>query len=205
MKKFDISILTAAVLLTGLAVIGVSQAKDSAAAHAGAVATVGNSTIQQTALYEQMKKETGSKVLTDLIAMELCKQEAAAQGIKVTEQEIDAKIKPIKEKLKTPEKFQEYLQERNLDEKGLRERFGMLLLRDKLFDKAYPVTEEQIKEYYEKNKDKLEQTLEEARPQIKEKLQDRNRRKHADEWLEQMKKKYNVQIMDPILVEKEEK
>lgn len=205
MKKFDISILTAAVLLTGLAVIGVSQAKDSAAAHAGTVATVGNSTISQTALYEQMKKETGTKVLTDLIAIELCKQEAAAQGIKVTEQEIDAKINPIKEKLKTPEKFQKYLQERNLDEKGLRERFGMLLLRDKLFDKAYPVTEEQIKEYYEKNKDKLEQTLEEARPQIKEKLQDRNRRKHADEWLEQMKKKYNVQIMDPILVEKEAK
>ncbi|MED4571765.1 SurA N-terminal domain-containing protein [Brevibacillus agri] len=201
MKKFDISILTVAVLLTGLAVIGVSQAKDSAAAHTSAVATVGNTAISQTALYEQMKKEAGAKVVTDLIAIELCKQEAAAQGIKVTEQEIDAKINPIKDKLKTPEKFQEYLQERKMNEKELRERFGMLLLRDKVFEKAFPVTEEQIKEYYEKNKEKLGKTYEEARPEIAEKLLERNRRKHSDEWLEQMKKKYNVQIMDPVLVE----
>ncbi|EJL41208.1 SurA N-terminal domain-containing protein [Brevibacillus agri] len=201
MKKFDISILTVAVLLTGLAVIGVSQAKDPAAAHTSAVATVGNTAISQTALYEQMKKEAGAKVVTDLIAIELCKQEAAAQGIKVTEQEIDAKINPIKDKLKTPEKFQEYLQERKMNEKELRERFGMLLLRDKVFEKAFPVTEEQIKEYYEKNKEKLGKTYEEARPEIAEKLLERNRRKHSDEWLEQMKKKYNVQIMDPVLVE----
>lgn len=139
--------------------------------------------------------------MTDLIAIELCKQEAAAQGIKVTEQEIDAKINPIKDKLKTPEKFQEYLQERKMNEKELRERFGMLLLRDKVFEKAFPVTEEQIKEYYEKNKEKLGKTYEEARPEIAEKLLERNRRKHSDEWLEQMKKKYNVQIMDPVLVE----
>ncbi|KZE52833.1 hypothetical protein AV540_09455 [Brevibacillus parabrevis] len=205
MKKFDVSILTVAVLLTGLAVIGVSQAKDSAALDTNAVAKIGNVSISQHELYEQMKKESGASVMSDLVAIELCRQEGVAQGITVSEQEVDAKVNPIKDKLKTPEKFQQYLKEKNFtNEKELRERIKMILLRDKLLEKAYPVTDEQIKEYYEKNKEKLGKSLEEARPEISEKLQDRNKRKNVDEWITQLKKKYNVQISDPALIEPEQ-
>lgn len=205
MKKFDVSILTVAVLLTGLAVIGVSQAKDSAALDTNAVAKIGDVSISQHELYEQMKKESGASVMSDLVAIELCRQEGAAQGITVSEQEVDAKVNPIKDKLKTPEKFQQYLKEKNFtNEKELRERIKMILLRDKLLEKAYPVTDEQIKEYYEKNKEKLGKSLEEARPEIAEKLQDRNKRKNVDEWITQLKKKYNVQISDPVLIEPEQ-
>ncbi|GEB31427.1 peptidylprolyl isomerase [Brevibacillus parabrevis] len=205
MKKFDVSILTVAVLLTGLAVIGVSQAKDSAALDTNAVAKIGNVSISQHELYEQMKKESGASVMSDLVAIELCRQEGAAQGITVSEQEVDAKVNPIKDKLKTPEKFQQYLKEKNFtNEKELRERIKMILLRDKLLEKAYPVTDEQIKEYYEKNKEKLGKSLEEARPEIAEKLQERNKRKNVDEWITQLKKKYNVQISDPVLIEPEQ-
>ncbi|HBZ83490.1 MULTISPECIES: peptidylprolyl isomerase [Brevibacillus] len=205
MKKFDVSILTVAVLLTGLAVIGVSQAKDSAALDTNAVAKIGNVSISQHELYEQMKKESGASVMSDLVAIELCRQEGAAQGITVSEQEVDAKVNPIKDKLKTPEKFQQYLKEKNFtNEKELRERIKMILLRDKLLEKAYPVTDEQIKEYYEKNKEKLGKPLEEARPEIAEKLQERNKRKNVDEWITQLKKKYNVQISDPVLIEPEQ-
>lgn len=205
MKKFDVSILTVAVLLTGLAVIGVSQAKDSAALDTNAVAKIGNVSISQHELYEQMKKESGASVMSDLVAIELCRQEGAAQGITVSEQEVDAKVNPIKDKLKTPEKFQQYLKEKNFpNEKELRERIKMILLRDKLLEKAYPVTDEQIKEYYEKNKEKLGKSLEEARPEITEKLQERNKRKNVDEWITQLKKKYNVQISDPVLIEPEQ-
>ncbi|MBU8711830.1 MULTISPECIES: peptidylprolyl isomerase [Brevibacillus] len=205
MKKFDVSILTVAVLLTGLAVIGVSQAKDSAALDTNAVAKIGDVSISQHELYEQMKKESGASVMSDLVAIELCRQEGAAQGITVSEQEVDAKVNPIKDKLKTPEKFQQYLKEKNFtNEKELRERIKMILLRDKLLEKAYPVTDEQIKEYYEKNKEKLGKSLEEARPEIAEKLQERNKRKNVDEWITQLKKKYNVQISDPVLIEPEQ-
>lgn len=205
MKKFDVSILTVAVLLTGLAVIGVSQAKDSAALDTNAVAKIGNVSISQHQLYEQMKKESGASVMSDLVAIELCRQEGAAQGITVSEQEVDAKVNPIKDKLKTPEKFQQYLKEKNFtNEKELRERIKMILLRDKLLEKAYPVTDEQIKEYYEKNKEKLGKSLAEARPEITEKLQERNKRKNVDEWITQLKKKYNVQISDPVLIEPEQ-
>ena len=142
--------------------------------------------------------------MSDLVAIELCRQEGVAQGITVSEQEVDAKVNPIKDKLKTPEKFQQYLKEKNFtNEKELRERIKMILLRDKLLEKAYPVTDEQIKEYYEKNKEKLGKSLEEARPEISEKLQERNKRKNVDDWNTQLQTKYNVQMSDPALIEPE--
>ncbi|MGG3493645.1 peptidyl-prolyl cis-trans isomerase, partial [Brevibacillus choshinensis] len=99
-----------------------------------------------------------------------------------------------------------YLDEKHTTEQEFREKTRLILMRDKLLEKAFPPTEEQIKAYYEKNKDKYEkQTLEQARPDIVDKVKDKNRRANIDKWLEDLHKKYQVQIMDPALVEKEKK
>lgn len=198
MKKFDLSVLTVSVLILGLAVIGVSQAKEQSTD--AAVAKVGNITITQSQLYDALKKKEGAAETTQLVTAELFKLEAAAQGVTVSDEELDKLINPIKEKLKTPEKFQEYLDAKKMDEKELREKSRLILLRDKMLDKAFPVTEDQIKAYYEKYKEKYEkQTLEQARPDIVEKVKDKNRRSNIENWLEDLRKKYNVQILDPAL------
>lgn len=200
MKKFDLSVLTVSVLILGLAVIGVSQAKEQSTD--AAVAKVGNITITQSQLYDALKKKEGAAETTQLVTAELFKLEAAAQGVTVSDEELDKLINPIKEKLKTPEKFQEYLDAKKMDEKELREKSRLILLRDKMLDKAFPVTEDQIKAYYEKYKEKYEkQTLEQARPEIVEKVKDKNRRSNIEKWLEDLRKKYNVQILDPALID----
>lgn len=200
MKKFDLSVLTVSVLILGLAVIGVSQAKEQSTD--AAVAKVGNITITQSQLYDALKKKEGAAETTQLVTAELFKLEAAAQGVTVSDEELDKLINPIKEKLKTPEKFQEYLDAKKMDEKELREKSRLILLRDKMLDKAFPVTEDQIKAYYEKYKEKYEkQTLEQARPDIVEKVKDKNRRSNIENWLEDLRKKYNVQILDPALID----
>ncbi|WNC16969.1 SurA N-terminal domain-containing protein [Brevibacillus brevis] len=204
MKKFDLSVLTVSVLILGLAVIGVSQAKEQSTD--AAVAKVGNITITQSQLYDALKKKEGAAETSQLVTAELFKLEAAAQGVTVSDEELDKLINPIKEKLKTPEKFQEYLDAKKMDEKELREKSRLILLRDKMLDKAFPVTEDQIKAYYEKYKEKYEkQTLEQARPEIVEKVKDKNRRSNIEKWLEDLRKKYNVQILDPALVDKKAK
>lgn len=204
MKKFDLSVLTVSVLILGLAVIGVSQAKEQSTD--AAVAKVGNITITQSQLYDALKKKEGAAETTQLVTAELFKLEAAAQGVTVSDEELDKLINPIKEKLKTPEKFQEYLDAKKMDEKELREKSRLILLRDKMLEKAFPVTEDQIKAYYEKYKEKYEkQTLEQARPEIVEKVKDKNRRSNIEKWLEDLRKKYNVQILDPALVDKKAK
>ncbi|MDF2681739.1 MAG: hypothetical protein K0R47_2929 [Brevibacillus sp.] len=204
MKKFDVSVLTVSVLILGLAVIGVSQAKETTTD--AVAAKIGNTTITQTQLYDALKQKSGPSVMTQLVAAELFRLEAKSQGVSVTDQELDKLINPVKEKLGTPEKFQEYLDEKNSTEQEFREKTRLILMRDKLLEKAFPVTEEQIKAYYEKNKDKYDkQTLEQARPEIVDKVKDKNRRSNIDKWLADLNKKYQVQIMDPALVEKEKK
>ncbi|QRG69662.1 SurA N-terminal domain-containing protein [Brevibacillus choshinensis] len=202
MKKFDVSVLTVSVLILGLAVIGVSQAKETTSE--AVAAKIGNTTITQTQVYDELKKKSGASAMTQLVAAELFRQEAKAQGVTVSDQELDKLINPIKEKLGTPEKFQEYLDEKKTTEQEFREKTRLIMMRDKLLEKAFPVTDEQIKAYYEKNKDKYaKQTLEQARPEIAEKVKDKNRRANIDKWLEDLHKKYHVEIMDPTLQEKE--
>ncbi|WP_414851575.1 SurA N-terminal domain-containing protein [Brevibacillus sp. IT-7CA2] len=195
MKKFNITILAASALVLGLAVAGCTPGKDSASSSTEALAKVGTVSISKDQVYEAMKKEAGKRVMSELITKEVYKQEAIAQGITVSDQELDAKINPIKDKM-GPEKFQEYLTEEEITEDALRERSRLIMLRDKMFEKAYPITEAQIKEYYEKNKEKLDGTLEEVRPKVTEKVKDKNKRSNMSTWIKELKKKHNVQILD---------
>jgi len=209
MKKFDVSILTVSiltvsVLILGLAVIGVSQAKESTPTDA-VVAKIGDTSITQSQMYEALKLKSGPSVMTQLVAAELFRLEAKAQGVTVSDAELDKLINPVKEKLGSPEKFQEYLDNKHTTEAEFREKTALILMRDQMLDKAFPVTEEQIKAYYEKNKDDKykNQKLEQARADIVDSLKDKNRRANIDKWLEDLHKKFNVQIADPALVEKE--
>lgn len=201
MKKFDVTILTVSVLILGLVGIGFTQAKGAPTDSTGSiVGKVGNLNITQNQVYEEMKGNVGKDAMTNVIATELFKLESKAQGITVSEKELDDVINEVKEKTKTPEKFQAYLEDRGMDEQGLRDKTKLIMLRDKLVEKAFPVTDEQIKEYYEKNKDKLDiSSLEEGRKEITEKVKEKNRRKNSVLWMEEMTKKYQVQIFDPAL------
>ncbi|MED1915231.1 SurA N-terminal domain-containing protein, partial [Bacillus thuringiensis] len=204
MKKFNVSILAASALVLGLAVAGCTPGKDSAFSADNPVAKIGNVTITQEQMYDKLKKDAGKRVMADIITLELYKQEGAAQGVTVTDQELDARVNPVKEKMGSPERFQQYLDDKQMTEQELREGVRAVMLRDKLFEKANPITEEQIKEYYEKNKDKFEGTLEEVRPQVTEKVKDRHKRKNIDKWIDELYKKHNVQILDKDLEKEKE-
>ncbi|MGG4452832.1 SurA N-terminal domain-containing protein [Brevibacillus porteri] len=204
MKKFNVSILAASALVLGLALAGCTPGKDSAFSADNPVAKIGNVTITQEQMYDKMKKDAGKRVMADIITLELYKQEGAAQGVTVTDQELDARVNPVKEKMGSPERFQQYLDDKQMTEQELREGVRAVMLRDKLFEKDNPITEEQIKEYYEKNKDKFEGTLEEVRPQVTEKVKDRHKRKNIDKWIDELYKKHNVQILDKDLEKEKE-
>ncbi|QDS34795.1 SurA N-terminal domain-containing protein [Brevibacillus brevis] len=205
MRKFNVSILAASALVLGLAVAGCTPGKDSAFSADNPVAKIGNVTITQEQMYDKMKKDAGKRVMADIITLELYKQEGAAQGVTVTDQELDARVNPIKEKMGSPERFQQYLDEKQMTEQELREGVRAVMLRDKLFEKDNPITEEQIKEYYEKRQDKFEGTFEEVRPQVIEKVKDRHKRNNIDKWIDELYKKHNVQILDKDLEKEKEK
>lgn len=199
MKKFDVTVIAISILLLALVILGFTQQD-----HDQAMAKFGNTEITQSQLFDAMKDKYGKRVLNQLVADELVKLEAQEKGIKASDAEVDKALAAIKQQ-GSEKQFQEFLKERNLDEQGLRNRIYLEMTRDKLLDQAYPVTQEDIQRYYERNKEKLRKadqpipTLEQAAPEIREKLAKKYRENFYEEWFQGLVKKYGVEYSDPAL------
>jgi hypothetical protein len=201
-KKFDVSLLSASILLVGLAVLGVYQAGEKD--RDPAVVTAGDASITQNQLYHEMKSLYGKQMINELVAQSLITQEAKLQNISVSKEEMDKEIDSMKQQIGSEEAFQEYLNNMGLNEQKLREKLNVLLTRDKLLDKAYPVTEEQIKQYYDANKEQLGSPvpeLEKVREQITSVLTESNRGENYGAWMEKVQKSHKVEWFDPTLAE----
>lgn len=201
-KKFDVSILSASILLVGLAILGVYQSgqKDLDPA----LAKAGDMQITQYQLYDEMKSLYGKQMMNELVAQSLIKQEAKLQNIAVSKEELDKEVNAMKQQIGTDQAFHDYLSSMGMNEQKLREKMEVLLTRDKLLDKAFPVTEEQIQEYYNANKDQMGSpvpALDKVREQIKSVLADQNRSENYSKWMETIEKNHKVEWYDPTLRE----
>lgn len=202
MKKFDVSILSASILLAGLVVLGVYQAgqKDLDPA----VVKAGDTEITQYQLYDEMKNLYGKQMANELVAQTLIKQEAKQQNISVSKEDIDKEVNAMKQQIGSDQAFQEYLSGMGMDEKTLRSKMEVLLTRDKLLDKAFPVTDEQIEQYYEANKAQMGSpapALDKVHDQIKSLLSENNRSENYGKWMETIEKTHKVEWYDPSFVE----
>ncbi|EJL43381.1 hypothetical protein BAG01nite_32470 [Brevibacillus agri] len=198
MKKFDVSILSVAVLLTGLAVLGVYQAGE--AEKDPVLVKAGDTSITQYQLYDEMKTMYGKQMIHELVAQSLISQEAKAQNVTVTKEEMDKEIASMKEQVGSEEAFKNYLQSMGMTEQKLREKLTVLMTRDKLLDKAFPVTDEQIKKYYDENKQQMGSPapeFEKVRDQIKSVLTDKNRSENYNNWLNEIQQTHKVEWYDP--------
>ncbi|EJL26453.1 SurA N-terminal domain-containing protein [Brevibacillus sp. BC25] len=198
MKKFDISMLSVAILLTGLAVLGFYQSW--AKGNDPVLVTAGNTSITQNQLYSEMKKMYGKSMIHELVAEALIKQEAKAQNAAVTQEDMDKEIDSMKQQVGSPEAFENYLKSMGMTEAQLRDKLSVLMTRDKLLDKAFPVTEEQIKTYYDTNKEQLGSPAPEfdkVKDQIKMMLTDQNRSQNYGTWLNTLQQKHKVEWHDP--------
>ncbi|MED1952892.1 SurA N-terminal domain-containing protein [Brevibacillus centrosporus] len=202
MKKFDVSILSASILLAGLVVLGVYQAgqKDLDPA----VVKAGDTEITQYQLYDEMKNLYGKQMANELVAQSLIKQEAKQQNISVSKEDIDKEVNAMKQQIGSDQAFQEYLSGMGMDEKTLRSKMEVLLTRDKLLDKAFPVTDQQIQQYYEANKAQMGSpapALDKVHDQIKSMLSENNRSENYSKWMETIEKTHKVEWYDPSFVE----
>ncbi|WJQ80798.1 SurA N-terminal domain-containing protein [Brevibacillus brevis] len=198
MKKFDISMLTVAILVTGLAVLGFYQSW--AKGNDPVLVTAGDTSITQNQLYGEMKKTYGKSTIHELVAEALIKQEAKAQNVAATQEDMNKEIDSMKKQVGSPEAFQNYLKSMGMTETQLRDKLNVLMTRDKLLDKAFPVTEEQIKTYYNTNKAQLGSPAPEfdkVKDQIKMMLTDQSRSQNYSTWLNTLQDKHKVEWNDP--------
>ncbi|MDQ0114687.1 peptidylprolyl isomerase [Paenibacillus harenae] len=124
----------------------------------GAVASVNGQDIPQSKLYDALVDAGGPSTLNNLITEELIQQEADAAGVKVTDDEVTAEIDKIKASFETPEQFTSTLSQYGMTEESLTRDTKFQLTVSKILEPKTDVTDEEISQYFEANKDTFTET-----------------------------------------------
>lgn len=103
--------------------------------------------------YGEVFKE---QILEKLIEDELVAQAAEQAGIKIDEAEVDTQLEEFKKLIDTNPEYKEYLKQNNIGDDFMRSQMSAdNLLRDFKadYEKNHPVSEEDMKKYYDENRD----------------------------------------------------
>ncbi|OBZ11186.1 peptidylprolyl isomerase [Bacillus sp. FJAT-26390] len=119
------------------------------------VATVNGVNIGKDRLYDELLKAGGPATLENLITQELIMQEAKAASITVTDADVDSEIALIKKSFGTDEQFNSTLAQYNMTLDSLKKDTKINLTIRKILEPKTDVTEDEIKQYYDANKDQL--------------------------------------------------
>ncbi|PKM87975.1 MAG: foldase [Firmicutes bacterium HGW-Firmicutes-12] len=119
------------------------------------VAKVNEKGIDKEELYKVMLKQSGAQSLDLLITNEIVNQEADKQNISVSEEEIDTEMEEIYEYYGGQEAVVQELATSGLTLEDLREDINMNTKLKKLLEKRITISEEDMKAYFEENKDQF--------------------------------------------------
>ena len=109
---------------------------------------------------DEEKDKLKKDILNELISAELLYQTSQKAGLGDLSKEVDSQLENIKKGFGSDEEFQKVLKERGIETKDLKEdiKKGVYInayLEKDIFSKLSPVTEDEKKQEYEANKDKL--------------------------------------------------
>jgi len=119
------------------------------------VAVVSGVKITEAEFTDRLMEAAGRDVLRDMIDRELLRQAAAQAGIEVTDEELNAEIEKAKQEIGGEELFQQWLAGRELTEERWREHVRFALLTRELALKDVKYTDEDLKQFFEENKDRF--------------------------------------------------
>ncbi|KRE47938.1 peptidylprolyl isomerase [Paenibacillus sp. Soil522] len=119
------------------------------------VATVNGVNISKDRLYDELVLAGGTATLDNLITQELIAQEAKAASVTVTDADVDSEIALIKKSFGTEEEFAATLAQYNMTLESLVKDTKINLTIRKILEPKTDVTEDEIKQFYDTNKESL--------------------------------------------------
>ncbi|UXH46318.1 peptidylprolyl isomerase [Rossellomorea vietnamensis] len=122
-----------------------------------AVAKVGSETISKDDLYTTLVDQYGDGALDTLIAEKIVKLESEKKDLTVKDSEIKKELENIKGQYDSEEAFNEALASSGSDLDSVKENIKTYLLTEKLLKDRVKITDDQIKEYFEANKESFAQ------------------------------------------------
>ncbi|MBL7159017.1 SurA N-terminal domain-containing protein [Candidatus Microgenomates bacterium] len=156
---------------------------------------VNNQIITRYSLNQELEKQAGEQVLETLVTKTLILQEAKKQGIKISQEDLDKKISEIEEELKSQgADLETLLLSQGQTRESFEEQLKIQLMIDEMLGKEVTITEEEIKTYFEENKDALgeEAVFEEVKEDLETQIKQGKIRDQFRPWLTEVEEKAKV-------------
>ncbi|WP_177222069.1 peptidylprolyl isomerase [Paenibacillus sp. UNC496MF] len=131
--------------------------KPSAGVGNEAVGSVNGVVISKNRLYDALVRAGGVQTLNNLIQDELVKQEAEKQDVVVTDKDVEAEISRIKKRFLSEADFQAALQQSGMTLDDLKKQAPTQIRIRKLLEPRVKVTDEEVKQYFEANREMYDQ------------------------------------------------
>lgn len=148
-KKIGLGILVLILAAAGTAAFFLSKEP--------AVASVGGEDIQKEELYSLLVKQYGNEALDALVTDKIIELEAKKEKITISDKEKEEELKDLKESYGGEEGFKAALEQSGVTEAGIAEDIEKYLKTEKLLEPRIDLKEEEIKAYFDENKDQFAQ------------------------------------------------
>ena len=154
------------------------------------VASVNGKPISRIALIKELEKQGGKQVLDSIITKQTILGEASKKKIAVSDKELSDKIDEVKSDLeKQGTDLESVLKYQNQSMEDFKDTIKMRLIIEKLLADKVKVSGEEIKEYYDKNKDMFDKTktFEELKDDIKDQVYQGKLSQEYKKWIQDIR------------------
>lgn len=143
----------------------------------------------------ELEKQDGKRVLESLISKTLVLQEARNKNINITSDEMTSEIKNIEESLKARgQTLDQILKLQGITIDSVKDQIKLNLIMKKLLGDRVSVTDKEISEYIEKNKNLIPEgsSPDEAKKQVKTQLEQQKFQEKGQEFMKDLQSKAKI-------------
>lgn len=133
------------------------------------VAWVDNKPLTRFVYYQQLDKKYGKDLREQMIVEALINSEAQKKGMTASDQEVNQEIKKIENEQGGADKLNQILQLQGISQDELRRLVKLQLLRQKLFGQGLAISDAELNNYFEQNKQNILGTQTDASSEAKAK------------------------------------
>lgn len=159
------------------------------------VAWVNGQPVTRLELISELEKTSGKKTLDYLVTKTLIFQEAKKENVTVTDSEVNTQLKSLKDNItKSGQNYQALLDAQGITEPQLIEQIKIQKMVDKMAGKGITVSNAEVTDYINKNKDQLPKdvTSEELVTQVKNQLLQQKISEKTQTWLKALRDKAKI-------------
>jgi foldase protein PrsA len=155
------------------------------------VASVNGKPVTRWALIRNLEKQSGSAVLENMTLQMLVEQQLQKEGIKVSDEEMEAELAKIEEQLAAQgQNLDDLLKAQGLTRAAVKEQLSLSKGMEMLLSDKVAVTDEEVTAYFEENKELIgkDTKFEDVKTDIENQLKQQKLSTEQQKWFAEIKK-----------------